>query len=413
MTSSSSDILAALLLIKWTGCENCLTIVPLFETLAYLEAAPFMLTELFKNKVYKRHLEVNNNVQTVMIGYSDTNKDGGYLSANWALYRAQEEISRVCREHKVKLTIFHGRGGSTARGGGPANKAIRSQPSESINGRFHLTEQGEVISSRYSNKYLARYHIEEIVNAVLLSSFHQTRSDKTISGEWIKAMSDMALNAKNVYQNLVFNTPGFHEFWQAATPIDEIKRLRMGSRPILRKAAEDSITNIRAIPWVFSWMQSRFNLPGWFGIGSGLKSGISATLLKEMNSGWSFFATLLNNTEVSMLIADMEIAKMYSNLVPDKKISEKIFNEIKDEYKRSEEAILEITGESAFLDNDPNLQRSIKLRNPYIDPLNFLQVEMLRRLRALSDPEGKDAESLREVIVITINGIAAGLRNTG
>ena len=372
-----------------------------------------MLTELFTNKVYRRHLEVNNNSQIVMIGYSDTNKDGGYLSANWALYKTQEEISRVCHDHKVKLTIFHGRGGSTARGGGPANKAIRSQPAESINGRFHLTEQGEVISSRYSSKDLARHHIEEIVNAVLLSSFSQTSANKSISRDWVKAMSDMALKAKIVYQALVFKTPGFHTFWQTATPIDEIKRLRMGSRPILRKESEESITSVRAIPWVFSWMQSRFNLPGWFGLGSGLKSGMPLTLLKEMNSGWSFFAALLNNTEMSMLMADMVIAELYSNLVPDKKLAEKIFNEIKDEYKQSEEAILEITGESTLLDNDPNLQRSIKLRNPYIDPLNFLQIEMLQRLRALPDPEGKDAEALREVVVVTISGIAAGLRNTG
>ena len=413
MTRSAADILTALLLTKWTGCADCLSIIPLFETVSDLDAAPRILTELFKNAVYREHLTKNNNHQTVMIGYSDTNKDGGYLAANWALYRAQEEIASVCREQGVVLTIFHGRGGTTARGGGPSNKAIRAQPPGSINGRFRLTEQGEVISSRYSNPFLAQNHIEEVVHAVLLASCQETASLKDVPGEWRKAMTEMSAAALKVYKSLVFNTNGFYDFWQSATPFDEIKRLRMGSRPIAREDKEDSIINVRAIPWVFSWMQSRFNLPGWFGLGSGLKSAPAMNLLKEMNSGWPFFSTMLNNTEMSLLKADMEIALMYTSLVQDKEEANRIFSIIMEEYKRTEEVILTITGQSALLDSDPHLQRSLQLRNPYVDPLNYLQVEILRRLRALPDPDCAEAEALREVVVITINGIASGLRNTG
>lgn len=413
MTKSSADVLTVLTLAKWTGCSDCLPIVPLFETISDLNAAPRILKDLFTNEAYRKHLSVNNNHQTVMIGYSDTNKDGGYLASNWALYKAQEEITSICGEYGIVLTIFHGRGGTTARGGGPSNQAIRSQPPGTVNGRFCLTEQGEVISSHYSNLYLGRRHIEEIVHAVLLSSFEETTSFKPVSEEWHSALSGMSLNSHAVYRSLLFDTPGFSEFWRLATPIDEIKRLRIGSRPADRDQAEDSIKNIRAIPWVFSWMQSRFNLPGWYGFGSGLSGEYRISELKEMYLGWPFFTTLINNTEVSLAIADMEIAGMYSTLIPDREIAGGIFKIILEEYKKTEEIILKITDHSVLLDGDPRLQKSIRLRNPYVDPLNFLQVEMLRRLRAQSDPEGSEASVLREIIVITINGIASGLRNTG
>lgn len=413
MTGSASDVLVALLLARWTGCNDNLQIVPLIETIADLEKASDILRELFENKSYHEHLKNNGNNQTVMIGYSDSNKDGGYLTANWSLYRAQEEINRICKEYGITLTIFHGRGGPAARGGGPVNQAIRSQPPGSISGKFRLTEQGEVLTSRYSNQHLARHHIEEIVNAVLLSSFDETSTFKPVQPEWRKLMSVMSKASQEEYRTLIFNTPGFYDFWKAATPINEIKRLRMGSRPYVRGKEDDSIKNIRAIPWVFSWMQSRFNLPGWYGLGTGLKSAGNRPLLREIYSGWYFFTSLISNTEVSMLLADMEIARLYTDLVPDKESALRIFKIIKEEYLRTEEAILMITGENALLDNDWNLKKSIHLRNPYIDPLNFLQVEMLGRLRALPDSEGPEAQAIREVIVITINGIASGLRNTG
>ncbi len=257
-----------------------------------------------------------------MIGYSDSNKDGGYLMANWALYQTQEEIARVAREHQIKLTIFHGRGGTIARGGGPANSAIRSQPAGSINGRFRLTEQGEIIASRYSNPVLAHRHLEQIVNAVLLASAPTAQTD--VPQRWRTAMDHMSAEAQRVYRALVYETPGFIEFWETVTPIEEIKLLRIGSRPASRLPSSQ-VAQIRAIPWVFSWMQSRFNLPGWYGLGSGLISFEEPELLKEMYAGWPFFRSLLDNTEMSLLKADMDIASLYVELSPDQEMAEKIF----------------------------------------------------------------------------------------
>jgi len=234
-----------------------------------------------------------------------------------------------------------------------------------------------------------------------------------VDPEWRDAMEKMSLASGRAYKMLLFETPGFIEYWKNATPLDEIGRLRMGSRPIGRRENDDTFAIIRAIPWVFSWMQSRCNLPGWYGLGSGLDAGVPLSVLQEMYREWPFFETLIGNAEMSLLKADMEIAMLYAGLVPDKGSAEKIFTLIKSEYDRTCESILRITGQSELLDSDPALQRSLKLRNPYIDPLNYLQVEMLRRIRALGDRDSTEAESIREVIVITINGIAAGLRNTG
>jgi phosphoenolpyruvate carboxylase len=359
----------------------------------------------------------------VMIGYSDSNKGGGYLAANWALYQAQETLAAVCREHGVTLTLFHGRGGSVARGGGPANRAIRAQPPGTVNGRFRLTVQGEVISSQYGNPHLAHRNLEQLVNAVLLSSSPLFPPGKGTGGEgetrqeWRAAMDQMASTARTAYRALVYETPGFLDFWQTATPLDEISRLRIGSRPSSRPAQgatpnAPQVLKIRAIPWVFSWMQSRFNLPGWYGLGTGLAAG-DLSLLQEMYSSWPFFQSLVDNTEMSLLKADMGIAALYADLVPDKTLSRQIFTRIQTEFDQTHERVLAITGHTALMDADPTIQRAVHLRNPYVDPLNYLQVEMLRRLRALPDPESEEAQELREVIVVTINGIAAGLRNTG
>jgi phosphoenolpyruvate carboxylase len=347
-----------------------------------------------------------------MIGYSDSNKDGGFLMANWALYQAQETISETANRHGVRLTIFHGRGGTVARGGGPANRAIRAQPSGSIKGRFRLTEQGEIIAARYSNPAIAHRHLEQIVHAVLLASTPLNDGHEFIPEEWRHAINNMSAEAYKCYRKLVYETPGFIEFWRNATPLDEIKRLHIGSRPASRSDSPE-ISRIRAIPWVFSWMQSRFNLPGWYGLGIGLKSNSNLTLLKEMYVGWPFFRTLLDNTEISLLKADMDIAALYTELVPDKNLSSKIFNDIRTEYDRTHQILLSISGHSELMENEPITKDSIRLRNPYVDPLNYLQVEVLRRLRALPDHTTPEAEALQEVIILTINGIAAGLRNTG
>ncbi len=416
MTRGPADVLTVLLLARWAGCAEGMPIVPLFETLNDLAAAPRIMAELFSLDEYRAHLASCGDEQMVMIGYSDSNKDGGYLAANWALYQAQEKIAQVCREHHVKLTLFHGRGGTVARGGGPANRAIRAQPPHTIDGRFRLTEQGETIASHYPNFDLAHRQLEQIVSAVLLASVtSDVLRTSLVTPQWREAMAAMAATALTTYRELVYETPGFMDYWHAATPIDELSRLYIGSRPTARRGGPPKVTHIRAIPWVFSWMQSRFNLPGWYGLGSALKSYQSSDLplLREMYASWPFFRALLDNTEMSLLKADMGIAALYSALVPDRQLADGIFTRIRDEYERTRETVLTVSGHRELMDADPVIQRSVHLRNPYVDPLNYTQVEMLRRLRALPDPDSAEADALREVIVITINGIAAGLRNTG
>ena len=410
MTHAAADVLTVLLLAKWAGCKTIPQIVPLFESVDDLRTASVILELLFTSDAYRAHLKSHNDEQMVMIGYSDSNKDGGYLMANWSLYHAQEEITGIAQKHGLKLTIFHGRGGTIARGGGPANQAIRAQPMGSINGRFRVTEQGEIIASRYANPELAHRHLEQIASAVILASAPQ--KEKPIPRQWRAAMDEMSKAAQHAYRTLVYETPGFIEFWESATPLDEIKRLQIGSRPASRAKA-GAVNQIRAIPWVFSWMQSRFNLPGWYSLGAGLASMNDLTLLQEMYDGWAFFQTLLNNSEMSLLKADMDISALYVSLVSDKKLADEIFNSICAEYERTRESVLAISRHNTLLEREPVTQQAIQLRNPYVDPLNYIQVETLRRLRSLQDQDGEEAKSLREVMALTINGIAAGLRNTG
>jgi phosphoenolpyruvate carboxylase len=411
MTRGVADILSVLLLARWAEAPPGLPVVPLFETLDDLAAAPRILRELFALEVYREHLARSGGAQMVMIGYSDSNKDGGYLAANWALYQAQESIAQVCREHGIVLTLFHGRGGTVARGGGPAGRAIRAQPPGTLHGRFRVTEQGETIASRYADPALAHRHLEQIVSAVLLASVDVATVGR-VSSAWRESMDAMAVAAVDAYHALVDGTPGFLEYWHAATPIEEISRLRLGSRPSARRGGALTRRDVRAIPWVFSWMQSRFNLPGWYGLGAALARA-ELGRLQEMHAEWPFFRAILDNAEMSLLKADMGIAALYSELVPDRRLAAAVFGTIQAEYARTRETILRVTGSAELMDGEPVIQRSVHLRNPYVDPLNYLQVEMLRRLRAVADPEGEDAARYREVIVLTINGIAAGLRNTG
>jgi phosphoenolpyruvate carboxylase len=431
MARGPADVLAVLLLARWAACDDGLAIVPLFETLDDLAAAPRILRELFALDVYRAHVvDTCGGEQMVMIGYSDSNKDGGYLAANWALYKAQEQVAAVCQEHDIRLTLFHGRGGTVARGGGPANRAIRAQPPGTVRGRLRITEQGETLAAHYADAALAHRHLEQIVSAVLLASADpavvaadisagakesaSARQPGLVPPQWraeMEAMSDAACAA---YRALVFETPGFIDFWRAATPIDEIGRLRIGSRPATRRGGPLLVSHIRAIPWVFSWMQSRFNLPGWYGLGIVLSGDAEAlSRYRDMHAGWPFFRALLDNAEMSLLKADMGIAKLYAALVPDRALAAQFFERILGEFERTRDAILAISGHQSLMDADPIIQRSVHLRNPYVDPLNYIQIEMLRRLRALPAQDSPAAEPLREVIVLTINGIAAGLRNTG
>ena len=408
MTGGVSDLLEVELLEKLAGAA--LPIAPLFETLEDLERAPEILAAYFELPGRRpAH-------QHVMLGYSDSNKDCGYLTANWALFRAQEAIARVCAERGVKLTFFHGRGGSIARGGGPAAKAILAQPAGLGDGGIRVTEQGEVLSTRYHDPDLAHRILEQMAYGVLLGA-HAAQSGRPVPAAWQEAMERMSTAGFSAYKQLVHDDPEFLVFWRQATPIEEIGNLKLGSRPTYRRATQ-SVGDLRAIPWVFSWMQSRFNFPGWFGLGSALASELdrgpaARKLLRQMHRDWPFFQTLIDNAQLTMRKADLGIAALYAGLVEEARIRRRIFGLLKAEFARTEAAILSLTGQKQILGREPVLLKSVQLRNPYIDPLNYLQVDMLRRLRGADQLPAALAEEIRGVIELTINGISGGLKNTG
>ncbi|VVM08005.1 phosphoenolpyruvate carboxylase [Methylacidimicrobium cyclopophantes] len=413
MTRELSDILEVLLLCRLTRAD--LSIAPLVETLSDLAAAPEILRSLFDHPAYRPHLERHGKEQIVMLGYSDSNKDCGYLAASWWLYKAQDAIVEVCRRYGVSPILFHGRGGTIARGGGPAAQAILAQPCGLIEGKIRITEQGEVLSTRYHDPDLAFRILQQICYGVL-TGIHASSSRPPLPARWTDAMEEIAAQSVPLYQGLVRDDPAFLRFWREATPIDELRLLNIGSRPALRSRS-DTLEELRAIPWVFSWMQSRFVVPGWYGMGA-LASFCAGSpqklgLLQEMYEGWPFFRTTLDNAQQSLAKADMNIAARYASLVQDLEIRERIFSRIRSEYDRSVQQVLAICRIGALLDREPILQRSIRLRNPYVDPLNYIQVEMLRRLRSLDSGQKDEERPLRRVIELTINGISAGLRNTG
>ncbi|MBS0657282.1 MAG: phosphoenolpyruvate carboxylase [Verrucomicrobia bacterium] len=415
MTNELSDVLEVALLMAWTGAD--LPIVPLFETRDDLRHAPRILRDMFGHPAYRARLQARGNEQTIMLGYSDSNKDCGYITANWELYRAQETIAEVCREFGVGFTLFHGRGGTVARGGGPTAKAILAQPAGLIGGRLRITEQGEVLSTRYQDPELARRHLEQVTHGVLIAA-HQARRPQAVPPAWLETMAEISEAGCAAYRALVAENAEFLPFWERATPIAEIGALKFGSRPAFRRQTR-SVADLRAIPWVFSWMQSRFVLPGWFGLGAALEAQIAAgrlDTLREMHRGWTFFQTTLDNAQQSLTKADIGIASVYATLVEDEGLRERVFGLIKSEFDRTASTILQVTGQTILLENESVLRNSIRLRNPYVDPLNFIQVEMIRRLRALAaagTTDGPEVAALRRVIDLTINGVSAGLRNTG
>lgn len=397
------------------GLAGQLDIVPLFETVADLKAAPKIMENLFKNPVYAKHLKQRGGKQQIMIGYSDSNKDGGYLRANWMLFTAQRNLAEICNRHGIVLTLFHGRGGSLGRGGGPANRAILSQPPESVKGRIRVTEQGEVVSSRYSDPEIAHRHLEQLVNAVLRSSGKRPHYDQL--ERWSSIMDDVSSAAHARYRSLV-EDPYFIEYFKAASPIDLIGQMNIGSRPAHRRATR-SLNDLRAIPWVFSWTQSRTGVPSWFGVGSGFEAWLNESEdqrevrmkeLQEMYGQWPFFRTLMGNVHLGLGRADMVISKCYSQLAGED-AGETIHGKIQAEYELSKRLVLEITGHDDLLDTEPWLQKSIRVRNPYVDPMNRIQVELLKHFRNASDESQTDA--LARAILQSVNGIAAGLQTVG
>jgi len=419
MTESVSDMLELALMLQQVGLlergthQLHVNIIPLFETIEDLRGCGVIMDELFSLPYYRRLLSSRGNTQEVMLGYSDSNKDGGYVTANWELYKAEVELVKVFAKHGVELRLFHGRGGTVGRGGGPSYDAILAQPPGSVNGQIRITEQGEVISSKYSNPEIGRRNLETMIAATLEATLLDHPHDADGNPEFMRIMEKLSLNAFAAYRKLVYETPDFNKYFFSATPIREIAELNIGSRPSARKASE-RIEDLRAIPWVFSWGLNRALLPGWFGFGSAVKQLIAdegeagLAQLRTMYQSWPFFRGLMSNMDMVLSKTDMGIASSYAELVEDVELRELVFGMIENEWGDTVKMLFKVTGNTSLLQDNPAFARSLLTRTPYIDPLNHLQVALLQRHRA-----GEDDVQLKRAIHISINGIATGLRNSG
>ena len=412
-----SDVLAVLLLMKETGLAETggfgarLSIAPLFEQEAGLHHAPETIGRLLDTPVYRRALQARGDDQEAMIGYSDSNKEMGFLGSAWALYRAQQTLTSVFEESDIQHTFFHGRGGAIGRGGGPTNVAILAQPPGSVNGRIKLTEQGEVIASRYATTPIAHREVELVTGATLVSTvglLEQPSAENLAAFE--AAMETISAESVAEYRSLVYGDPDFVQFFEESTPISEMANLQIGSRPA-RRTRSHRIEDLRAIPWVFSWTQARYVFPGWYGVGTGLARGVEQfglDFLQQMLRTWPFFNATIGNAEMALAKSDLAIAARYASLVHDADVRDRIWARIFREHEKATEQILLLTEQSRMLERDPVLRRSIDRRNPYVDPISIAQVELLQRHRT----EGSDEQTLR-AILRTINGVAGGLKNTG
>ena len=420
-TDGVSDLLEVALLLKeagllrWRGgtarAEADLNIIPLFETIADLRNSAGVMQRLFELPVYRALVESRGQEQEVMLGYSDSNKDGGFLTSGWELYKAEIELTRVFAAAGVRLRLFHGRGGSVGRGGGKSYHAILAQPAGAVSGQIRITEQGEVISSKYATPEVGRRNLEIIAAATLEATLLdlEKETEPLTDRATMERLSELAFQA---YRHLVYETPGFSRYFRESTPIAEIAGLNIGSRPAARKPSE-RIEDLRAIPWVFSWAQCRLMLPGWYGFGSAVRAWLlenpaGLEQLRRMHATWPFFRTLLSNMDMVMAKADLSIAARYAELVTDPELRVTVFARIRDEFELTRTHLLAIAQQDELLADNPLLRRSIRDRFPYMDPLNHLQVELLRRHRA-----GESDERVQRGIHMSINGVAAGLRNSG
>ncbi|MBI4353037.1 MAG: phosphoenolpyruvate carboxylase [Candidatus Omnitrophica bacterium] len=431
MTESTEDILALFYLAEETGLieirkgrvvRGDIGIVPLFETIGALERAHEIMESLFLAPVYRSYLKARSHKQEVMLGYSDSNKDGGYLCANWKLYQAQKRLARAAERHGIELQLFHGKGGTIDRGGGESHRAILAQPYAAFGGRIKVTEQGEVVAQKYANRVIAERNLEQLITAVVWTNL--AGKAEIESGKkallWESRMEILSDLSYRFYRDLIFETPGFLDFYEEATPIGVLKMTRIGSRPAAR-SAKRSFEELRAIPWVFSWIQCRYVLSAWYGIGHALEAYIKERgpeglkELQEMAAEWPFFRSLIHNAEVSLAKADLYIAEQYASLVRDGGLRGRIHGRIALEYRRAVSNVLRISGRKELLDFNPVLRDSIRLRNPYVDPLNYLQLRFLDELRREDFRPAGDSkrQKIEEILLLTVNGIAFGMKSTG
>ena len=415
-TTSVSDLLELAIMLKEVGLVGSdfarLQLVPLFETIEDLENSYEVMDKYLSLDIVKKWVSDNRSYQEIMLGYSDSNKDGGYLSSGWSLYKAQQELSSLGEKHNIKVTFFHGRGGTVGRGGGPSYDAIISQPLGSVQDRIRLTEQGEIIAAKYGNSDAAYYNLEALFSAVIQRmNADKVNTDIRDIPEIQVIMDEIVEDSYNKYRELVFENPNFYNYFFEATPIKEISSLNIGSRPASRKKITD-IGGLRAIPWVFSWSQSRIMLPGWYGVGTAFSNFINKDKgniekLRKMYKGWPFFTSLLSNVDMVMSKSDMDIAKEYANLCKEEE-TKKVYEEILREWNLTKQVVLEISEHKEFLEDNTYLTRSLENRLQYFNTLNLIQLELIKRSR-----EGKLPESQINTIHITINGVATGLRNSG
>jgi phosphoenolpyruvate carboxylase len=424
MCQSVSDVLEAAILLKEVGLLDAsgpepycpVGISPLFETIDDLHNGAEILQAMLELPLYRALVAARGESQEVMLGYSDSNKDGGYLTANWAVYRAELALVEVARKTGIRLRLFHGRGGTVGRGGGPSYQAILAQPPGAVNGSLRLTEQGEVIAAKYAEPQLARRNLESLVAATLESTLLDVEGLGDAAEPAYAVLDEIAALARRAYSELVHETPGFVEYFKASTPVSEIGSLNIGSRPTSRKPTE-SIADLRAIPWVLAWSQSRVMLPGWYGTGWAFQQWIAAgpesetervEVLHDLYERWPFFRSVLSNMAQVLAKSDLGLAARYAELVPDESLRRRVFDKIADEHQRTIAMHKLITGQDDLLADNPALARSVFNRFPYLEPLNHLQVELLRRYRS-----GDEDELVQRGILLTMNGLASALRNSG
>jgi phosphoenolpyruvate carboxylase len=409
MSRNADDVLAAWLMARAAGIEDGrLDLVPLFETVGDLQAAEGVMSGLLELPPWRELLARRQNRQTIMLGYSDSNKDGGMVASRWSLQDAQRKLVDLFARHEVGVLFFHGRGGTVGRGGGKTHQAVLAAPAGSVNARLRLTEQGEVIHRKYSLRSIAIRNLEQTAGAVLKATL-RPRPPGDHDAQWRESMSQLASYAREHYRGMVYGNERFADYFRAATPIDVIERMRIGSRPASR-ASKAGIDGLRAIPWVFAWGQSRHALPGWFGLGTGLQrlaDDIGFETLQTMTGDWLFLGNLIGDAEMAMAKSDLEIARMYAGLAGQ--LGEHYFPLIQEEFDRTSEMICRLKGQNSLLEKDPILRRSILLRNPYVDPMSFTQVDLLRRWRATD----REDEALEQALIASVHGIAQGLQNTG
>ncbi len=425
MTHEASHLLEVLLLARQAGLVGrdiggrfChLQVTPLFETIDDLDRLKPVLSRLFKNQTYRELLTLSGNLQEVMLGYSDSSKDGGIASSSWHLYKAQQQVVKLTKQYKIECRLFHGRGGTIGRGGGPTHDAILSQPAGTVHGQIKFTEQGEVLYYKYANEETALYELTMGVTGLMKATTCIIRKSESEHPEHRKVMERLSKLGEKSYRNLIDDTPGLLDYFYEATPVMEIGLLNLGSRPSHRSKGNRSKSSIRAIPWVFGWAQSRHTLPAWYGIGSALEKWRDnkperLKQLRQMARQWPYFSALLGNTQMALFKGDMDIAEEYSMLAEDKESAQKIFSMIRDEHAKTCQQLLEITEQESMLEDIPSLALSLMRRNPYLDPLNHIQIILHQRFISSPDIEREDDQWMQPLLR-TINAISNGMRNTG